>query len=199
MLDFDILSITIGIVILTISLIYMKYKMKFENEYLLFYSIFFIYLLGVLKYTIFPIPLDPFMAEVMSKETTFLDGINIIPFNFKSVNYLMHRQVFLNIILSMPFGFGISYITKITKNKLLILSGLFGITIEGIQLLISLILGFTYRYIDINDVILNFIGVLIGYYIFKIFSMIFIRIIKKNKIELNSILKYIYRIAEETT
>lgn len=197
MLDFDITTIIISCVILIISLFYIKRRKKVENIYLMFYSIFFIYLIGVLKYTIFPIPLDPFMREVMSKEKTFLNGINLIPFHFKSINYLLHKQVILNIILSIPFGFGISYITKISKKKLVKFSILFGVIIEAIQLLISLLLGYTYRYIDINDVILNFIGVIIGYFIFKLFSIVFIKLIQKFDLELNPISKYVYTVAED--
>ncbi|MBS4539383.1 VanZ family protein [Clostridium sp. D2Q-11] len=196
MVDFDKLTMTISLVILFLSLIYIKKKKRVTNVYLIFFSIFFIYLIGVLKYTIFPIPLDPFMREVMSRETTFLNGVNLIPFNFKSMEYLLHNQILLNIILSIPFGFGISYITKISKKKLLSYGIFFGVIIELTQLIISLILGYTYRYIDINDVILNFVGVIIGYFIFKAFAMIFIKIVEKFNIKLDSILEYIYNISK---
>lgn len=197
MIDFDILTIIIGIVILIILLVYLKIRIKVENVYLVFYSIFYLYLMGVLKYTIFPIPLDPYMAEVMSENTTFLNGINLIPFIFKATEYLIHKQVLLNIVLSIPFGFGISYITKVSKSKLIVLGLLFGVAIEGLQLIISLTIGYTYRYIDINDIVFNFIGTLIGYCIFRFFSIVLIKVVKKFSIELNFILEYIYKIGEE--
>lgn len=192
MLDFDILTVIISLTILIISLFFIKYKRKVPNVYLVYFSIFFVYLIGVLKYTIFPIPLDPFMKEVMLKETTFLDGINLIPF----MSPPSFKQTILNMVLSMPFGFGISYITRISKKKLILLGVSFGIIIELLQLMISLLIGFTYRSIDINDVIVNFIGVIMGYLIFRLFSTAIIKYVDKFNLELDPISNYAYIVAK---
>ncbi|WP_420834473.1 hypothetical protein [Caloranaerobacter azorensis] len=65
----------------------------------------------------------------------------------------------------------------------------------------SLFLKYTYRVIDINDIIFNFIGVIIGFYIFKIFSVLFIKALNRIdlKVDLKSdtILSYIYKISKE--
>ncbi|WP_081943452.1 VanZ family protein [Caloranaerobacter azorensis] len=77
----------------------------------------------------------------------------------------------------------------------------FGTIIESLQLIISLFLKYTYRVIDINDIIFNFIGVIIGFYIFKIFSVLFIKALNRIdlKVDLKSdtILSYIYKISKE--
>ncbi|WP_068725550.1 VanZ family protein [Tepidibacillus decaturensis] len=163
----------------------------------MFLSIFYIYLLYVLKYTIFPISISGSMVEIFREELAFSTGINIIPFNFDSINYLLSKQVFYNILLSIPFGFGISYIISINRKKLIFFGIMFGIIIEGLQLLISLFLGFPYRSIDVNDLILNFIGTIIGYKIFKIYSFLFIMSVKKFDIKLNTLLEYIHKVSEK--
>ncbi|WP_081943448.1 hypothetical protein [Caloranaerobacter azorensis] len=115
MIDFDISIIIIGLVLLSILYIYFKFVMKKENVFLLFFSIFYFYLLISIKYTLFPIPIT--MAKVVRNETAFLSGVNLIPFNYKSVNYLLSKQVIYNILLSVPFGFGIPYITKLNRKN----------------------------------------------------------------------------------
>ncbi|QIB26334.1 VanZ family protein [Caloranaerobacter azorensis] len=136
MIDFDISIIIIGLVLLSILCIYFKFVMKKENVFLLFFSIFYFYLLISIKYTLFPIPIT--MAKIFKNETAFLSGVNLIPFNYKSVNYLLSKQVIYNILLSIPFG--ISYITKLNRKKLVILAISFGTIIESLQLIISLFL-----------------------------------------------------------
>lgn len=195
MLDFDIITVILSGVILLLILIILKYKYQRNTIYLLFFTIFYIYLVNVLKYTIFPIPLDPFMAKVMSEGRNFTDGINLLPFNFPSIEYFLHKQVPLNVILSIPFGFGISYILKMSKKKLVVSSILFGLIIELAQLVISLFLSFTYRYIDINDVILNGLGIYIGYFLFRVFSCLYVYWVKKYNIKLNPLLKFLYTVS----
>lgn len=186
-------------VIFIIISIFLKLRFKVKNEYLIFFAIFYFYLIHVVKFTIFPIPITGDMLTVMRENKPFESGINMIPLSFKSPQYLFHKQLFLNVLLSIPFGFGISFITKISKLKLTCWSISFGFIIEGMQLLISLLLGFTYRYIDINDVLLNCLGVIIGYLIFKLFSIIFIKVAKSEYEKLNSYLKYIFDICKQKT
>lgn len=197
LIDFDISIIIAGLLLLSIASFYLKKKKNKDFTYILFYFVFNVYLLYVLKYTIFPIPVyGPPMEEVMGK-SNFFSHINFIPFNFESIYYLFSMQVLGNVILSIPFGFGIPYVIKFKKSKLYLVAIFFGMVIELIQLCISLLLGFAYRTIDINDVIFNFLGVIIGFYLFKLFSAIYIIAVRKMKIELNdNFLKYIYEVAK---
>lgn len=71
--------------------------------------------------------------------------------------------------------------------------------IESLQLIISLLLKYNYRVIDINDVIFNFIGIITGYFIFRIFSFIIIKMIEKFDIKLNKMLNYIYSISKQSS
>lgn len=52
-------------------------------------------------------------------------------------------------------------------------------------------MGFTFRVVDINDVIFNLLGTILGYIGFKLFKILFNWFTAKSNIELNSFLKYI--------
>lgn len=195
MLLFNNFVIGIGILILILfTFLLKKYKNK-SNIYILFFNIFGLYILYVLKYTFFPIPISSEVIQ-MYKQAYTESGVvdlNIIPFYFKFNDYFSESN-FLNILLSLPFGFGISYIVRINLKGILMLAVAFGLFIEILQGIISLILGYTYRSIDINDVIFNFVGVVLGYIIFRFFSWIVIRIYTKKSD--NSFMDYLYDVAK---
>lgn len=90
----------------------------------------------------------------------------------------------LNAILTIPFGLGLGLFAKPKWLKLIFWAVLTGLTLEGIQLLVKLGLGTFYHTVDINDVILNAFGVIVGYCFFlmlnKAFNIIQTRL-KKNK------------------
>lgn len=189
MIDFDALALIIGITILLVLLIILKFKNKKCRCFLLFYSIMFIYLLYVLKSTIFSIPIDPEILDIMNQgKIKVIENINLVPLKFKE---WLPEQVFLNILLSMPFGFGINFLIKTGYKRIFVYGVGFGLCIELLQLFISLIIGFSYRTVDINDIILNFTGVIIGYWIFEFFSYLFIKTKSFFNIKNNELLDYI--------
>lgn len=188
-LNFGSLTIIVGIIILIFLCTYLKYKKNKGKIYLFFFSIFFVYLLYVTKYTIFPI----FFYDDQPPQPVS-DYVNLIPFKLD----LLSEQVLLNILLSIPFGFGIPFLTKINRmKKLLTFSVLFGTIIEMIQFLLIISPAFTYRIVDVNDILLNMIGVLIGFTLFKIFSRFYVYIVHRWNIELNSFLLYIDQVCRE--
>lgn len=196
MIDFDASTILIFGFFFLIVAFRLKRKKEITNIYLLFFAIFYIYIVGVLSVTIFPIPIDPFMKEVMQNETTFLKSIILVPFIFNNPGYISNPQMILNIILSVPFGFGISYVKNINSRKLIIYGLSFGIAIETLQMIISMMLGFVYRVVDINDVIFNCIGVVLGYLIFVMLSKLLLKLFSKEDFVNNSVLRYVYSIAK---
>lgn len=101
-------------------------------------------------------------------------------FRYEFGTNLFFKNVVGNMIMFVPYGFFVSYILKL-KNpfSILILSFLASITIEITQLLIG-------RVFDVDDIILNIIGSVFGFYLYK-----FLNAIKKH---LPNVLKnqYIY-------
>lgn len=93
---------------------------------------------------------------------------NLVPFK-TILPYLMGEKGFViafiniagNIVLLIPLGLLVSFIFRnITWKKMLLLSLVVGFTIEGLQVLLHV------GIFDIDDVILNGLGVMVGYWLF---------------------------------
>ena len=110
----------------------------------------------------------------------FASFINLMPFYFGQFGLGERELLFLfyNIILTLPFGFGINFLTSMSFKKMVRVSIFLGLGLEVAQFLISLVLGYSYRVVDINDSIFNACGVLLGYGLFKLFARIYLLVIK---------------------
>jgi glycopeptide antibiotics resistance protein len=166
----------IGIPIL-FAVLFVLRKRGYRLSRLLFISAFWVYILLVLKATVFPIPIARGISDETEMFPLMLPLINFTPFYFG--RFLTLEKIFFllvqNIILTMPFGFGVNFIARIKTKTILWLSVAFGLGIEVIQFVIALIsaslgMGITGRIVDINDAILNIAGVLLGYGLFKLFA-----------------------------
>lgn len=107
-----------------------------------------------------------FLAYVVtSYQTNYLDS-NLIPFK-EICRYDIHSKLFIknivgNILLFIPLGTFITYKLDIKHFYIIIITSLyFSVCIEIIQLLIG-------RVFDIDDILLNVFGGLIGYNIYII-------------------------------
>lgn len=100
---------------------------------------------------------------------------NFIPFNeirrYELTSALFYRNIIGNIALFIPFAFIISDMIKdkIGKSNLLITSFIClftSCTIETIQMFIG-------RSFDVDDIILNFFGSILGYIMFKVLHKLY--------------------------
>ena len=161
--------------------------------YLLFFTIFYVYIVEVLGYTLFQfqslILKKHFIPDLMLKGQTAGKSINLIPLITLTSADL--KTSLLNVLLMMPFGFGLPFLTNFRMNKIVIIGALFSVTIEFLQLVSGLLAGITFRIADINDVIFNTAGVAIGYILFIGFLHICRRIFRNWKISSNPIFRYI--------
>jgi glycopeptide antibiotics resistance protein len=170
---FDTYDFLIGICLLAVLLPILRWR-KRSSAYLLFFSVFWVYLLFVIRTVIFPIAISP--SPIDGRSTP---DINLIPFY---VRYCapMTRYCFIevvgNIILTIPFGFGISFIIRSRPRDILWLAFVVGLGFEFSQLIISLVFRNGFRAVDINDAIFNALGVLLGYSLFRLFAQAFLRI-----------------------
>lgn len=102
---------------------------------------------------------------------TFQDDVtwssnNFIPFReimrYDITSRLFIKNVLGNMILFLPFGFFVSYYLKTDKIPLpIILSIIASVSIETVQMCIG-------RVFDVDDIILNVLGGIIGYFCYKI-------------------------------
>ena len=102
------------------------------------------------------------------------DGINLVPFRDLSIKYLVSVQGWGNVALGGPFGFLYPFVFGSSGWRQMARAGvLFGSAIELTQLTISLLYGFAYRVIDVNDVLLNFTGVMLGYALLRATALLY--------------------------
>ncbi len=157
-----------GVIMLLILVIFNFKKLK--NSILIDKFIlitFYIYIIAVIAVVLFPIQL--FLVNV--KQTFPLSMyFNFIP--FKTIQITLERNVVQpigNFLLLLPLGIYIPLLKKSNKLKqIFILGFLTTLTIECLQLLISLLLGVPDRIFDIDDMILNTAGAIAGYILCQI-------------------------------
>ncbi len=116
-------------------------------------------------------------------------SLNVVPLITLTSRDIMTS--FLNIILFTPLGFGIPLITHLRMKKVFTIGAIFSIIVELLQLLTGYLAKTTFRIADINDVIFNTVGVVIGYGLFIGFVRLFRLITYKRKVSANPILRYL--------
>ena len=146
-------------------------------------ALFSIYVLIALNETFFPLAINGAYVENM-RTVPMRSFINLIPFYLGTFHVIDGRDLLdfaNNILLTIPFGFGVIFVSRLRPRDFVWLPLAVGFGIETAQLLISLILGYPYRVVDINDALLNTVGVLIGYGLFRIFAWLFIHLTRRFK------------------
>lgn len=103
---------------------------------------------------------------VTSQDVSAVHGVNITLFReltrYQLGSKLFYRNIIGNIIMFIPFGFFSSYYLKSNKKSFIFfLTLIVSLVIECIQLKIG-------RAFDVDDIILNMIGSLCGYYIYRL-------------------------------
>jgi glycopeptide antibiotics resistance protein len=172
---------------------FLRLKKKKSLVYLIFFTIFYGYLFKVLDYTLFQFQslllLKHFMPNLILNGQTAGKNISLIPLVTLTSQDL--KTSLLNILLLVPFGFGLPFITNLRMKKIVVIGVLFSIVIEFLQLVTGFMAKITFRLADINDVIFNTVGVAIGYILFVGFVRIYRHISHNWEISANPILRYI--------
>ena len=117
---------------------------------------------------------------------TFQDDVswssnNLIPFKeimrYSITSRLFFKNVLGNMIMFMPFGFFAGYYLRAEKITLpLLLTVIASVSIEFVQLAIG-------RVFDVDDIILNILGGIAGYFIYSVLRNINNKVPKKYKKE----------------
>ena len=140
---------------------YKKWSTESRSK-LILKTIMFVYITLVLFATILPLDVT------LSTNNYFLNSINLEPF----IDYKMQyggalRQIILNIIMFIPFGFLLPQVSKRRFIGVMIFSLMFTLSIECTQLLKTYV-SFSGRIFDVTDMITNFTGGVIGYILYVI-------------------------------
>ena len=145
------------VVSVSLRLVYLvKSQAKFVLYKELFYLAFLIYIMLLFHIVTF--------QDVGWSTSNFIPFKEIFRYDFGS--RLFFKNVIGNMIMFMPYGFFVSYFIKLKKSYLILfLSLIVSITIETTQLAIG-------RVFDIDDILLNVLGGMIGFYIYLVFVKI---------------------------
>ncbi len=172
---------------------FLRLKKKKSLVYLIFFTIFYVYLFKVLDYTLFQFQslllLKHFTPDLILQGLTAGKSMNLIPLITLTLEDV--KTSLLNILLLIPFGFGLPFITNLRMKKIIVIGALFSIVIEFLQLITGFMAKITFRIADINDVIFNTVGVAVGYILFVGFVRIYRHISHNWEISANPILRYI--------
>jgi glycopeptide antibiotics resistance protein len=187
------LDLYIVIAILSIAILAVWWR-KRSFSYVFFFTIFSIYLAIGLIQVIFP-----FVIHGNGDNWPFRLSLNLIPFDFGGCGQLPGEcltQVFQNILLTIPFGFGLRFLTRFKARNIFWIALAVGLSTEGIQLVISLVFQSAFRSVDINDTLLNAFGVLVGYAAFNIFAWLYRTLLARLAIHPTGIFAYVNEVCE---
>lgn len=164
------------VIYVVIAVLYYRNKKTSFIQQIIHLS-FFIYVLLVIGNSLLPLPVSERYIQ-MSIEQGTEGKNNIIPFsdifqiiNNNSLNGII-SQLVNNLILLSPLGFYAPLIWRKFKNmkSIIFLGMIVSVGIASTQFIISTIISFTYRGFIIDNIILNTIGVVIGFLILKLIS-----------------------------
>lgn len=150
----------VTITVIAIVSLRVTYLIKNKSKFILYEElltlIFVIYLL--------------MFFQVVTFQDVISYGNNFIPFKeltrYSIGSNLFYKNVIGNILLFMPYGFFVSYYLKLDKKRIAFLLVLIvSLSIECIQLLIG-------RCFDVDDILLNLIGGMIGFFIYQLLDLL---------------------------
>lgn len=133
-------------------------------------TLLFFYLCIVIDLTQFPLPATRAAVEyTMQRVGPFNhSSYNLMPFFVQDLNLLLQdNKLALNVIMTIPFGFLVGLKTR-RMRKTLFFGACFTVALELTQLL-TRYFQMSYRIFDVDDLILNFMGVAVGYGIYFVF------------------------------
>ena len=119
----------ISLIILALVLVVLHLQGK-SIFYIISSAVFGVYLIGAISVAVFPFVID-------FSNPDFRLNLNLIPFDFGSCfDYLPQncvKAIFNNILLTIPFGFGIHFITHVKLKNVLWLTFVVGCSFEFTQ------------------------------------------------------------------
>ncbi len=149
-----------GLTVLALALVMMRIQ-RTSLRYRVVFSLFWLYLLMVSALTIFPLYL-PLDGESRRSTGEILSRVNLIPFHLMAGGRL-RREMIANILMTIPFGLLLPAVARVQFPLFLLAAVGIGAGIEMMQFGLNLFTGYAFRVTDINDVIFNFTGAMIGY------------------------------------
>ncbi len=146
-----------AVVLVSLRIVYLiknnKKMVLYEELFMLFFVIYILCLFQVVTF-----------QDVGWSGSNFIPFKEIMRYDVGSKMFL--RNIFGNILLFLPYGFFASYFLKLRKLlPILILVLIASFAVEATQLIIG-------RVFDVDDILLNVVGGMIGFYIYHVLDLI---------------------------
>lgn len=175
---FNALAVLAVVVLGMGSALFLRLYKKKTFVFLLFFTIFYAYVIKVLDYTLFQfqslILLKYFMPGIILQGQPNGEYLNLVPLITLTIRDL--KTSFLNVLLFVPFGFGLPFITDVRMKRIVIFAALFSIGIEVLQFITGFFSKTTFRIADVNDILFNTFGAAVGYLVCIVFLRMFRRV-----------------------
>lgn len=169
------------------------WRKGFSVPYLIWFIIFGLYLYFALSKTLFPVPYRGVESD-LKRQMHFFQRVNLIPFYFGQggLNRETLTSAFNNIILTVPFGFLGYLVLPVRARRIPWFVFFAGVMFEGLQLCSAVALGFLYRVLDINDLIFNLLGALLGWGCYWLLAWFIRSYLKPERIPAAGLWVYLY-------
>ena len=155
---------TVDFIVLAIIYLFIFYrKWKAEGKDILFINtLMYIYLSFVLYFTLMPVITS--LPFVFNHSYVPMNLVPFIDVSYGRGDFI--RQIVLNVIMTIPFGFLLPLIkSKTSLIKIMLYTFLLSLGIEILQPLVS-----DFRSSDITDLITNVFGGVLGYILYFLFK-----------------------------
>lgn len=188
-----------AVIVLTFALVWvgvvalLRVKRRKPIVDLAFLTLFFVYAFKVLDYTLFEFQslllLKHFVPGLAVNGRPPLESLNLVPLLTLSPADI--KTSLLNVLLFVPFGFGLPFITAARLRKTVTLAAACSFAIEALQLITGLLATVTFRVADINDLLFNTTGAAIGYLLFLGFCRLYRKLPENLRVTRNPFVQYI--------
>ncbi|MFX3618702.1 MAG: VanZ family protein [Sporolactobacillus sp.] len=171
------LILAFSIIYFPVTILIQKKRSRFNFRRYSIQTVFIYYIVTVISLTFFPMPMVTRWSASLHGFSEFNQRDNLIPFHsifdilFHSVDIeVILKQIGGNILLMLPFGFLLPIVSKKYGKslKMLMTIASFSLGIELGQALLGFIIGIIYRSTDIDDIVLNVAGGMLGLTLIKL-------------------------------
>ncbi len=149
-------------------LVFLRQRRRASWTHVLLVAIFGVYLYFVLDYTLLQFQslllLKLFEPGLILRGIDAANSVNLVPLIGLTGGDV--QTSLLNILMLVPFGFGLPFITTFRFGRVVGAGALFSLAIELLQFVTGALAGTTFRVADINDLIFNTLGAAVGYLLF---------------------------------
>ncbi len=175
-IEFFPIPFLIGLALIAAWLVFLVLR-RASKKTIFFSAVFGIYLLIVVRLVLFPIytayvklPITIYLVRRILAQVDLRLFQMGGQFNEAHLIDNVYLHALGNLLLTVPFGFLINFIARLRTKDFIWLSIVVGVSTELSQLLVSIYIArAAYRSVDINDALLNILGVWLGYGLYRLF------------------------------